>query len=92
MTTLAFSVSFAGQKKTDGLVGPDAKKKGYGLAGCGLGSVLFGAKPGGVQILAYTTNGSAGNQLFGITFGSLNCEFTEAGTQAAVYLEQIAKL
>lgn len=43
----------------------------YGYAGCGLGSVVMG-KDGG-QLLAATTNGSTYNQLFGITFGTLNC-------------------
>lgn len=43
----------------------------YGLAGCGLGSVLMGKR--GAQIFAGTTNGTAGNQTFGITFGTLNC-------------------
>jgi hypothetical protein len=45
----------------------------YGTAGCGLGSVLFGSQPGGVQIFAATTNGTFGNQTFGITTGTLNC-------------------
>jgi hypothetical protein len=45
----------------------------YGTAGCGLGSVLFGTQPGGVQIFAATTNGTFGNQTFGITTGTLNC-------------------
>lgn len=45
----------------------------YGTAGCGLGSVLFKDEPGGVQIFAATTNGTFGNQTFGITTGTLNC-------------------
>lgn len=45
----------------------------YGVAGCGLGSMAFGAQPGAIQILAATTNGILGNQTFGITFGTLNC-------------------
>lgn len=62
-------------------------KTGYGLAGCGLGSMIFGAKEGGIQIVASTTNGTAGNQTFGITTGTLNCDISRAGTQAAVYIE-----
>ena len=46
---------------------------GYGLAGCGLGSVLFGNQPGIIQIIAATTNGVSGNQTFGITSGTSNC-------------------
>jgi len=45
----------------------------YGAAGCGLGSLAFGNTPGGVQILAATTNGLFGTQTFGITTGTSNC-------------------
>lgn len=87
MATLALSVAQAGEKKTGGMINSDAVQKGYGLAGCGAGSMIFGPKAGGIQIVAATTNGLYGNQTFGITTGTLNCEFTEAGVQAAVYLE-----
>lgn len=43
----------------------------YGLAGCGLGSVVMG-KHGG-QVSAATTNGTSFNQTFAISAGSLNC-------------------
>ena len=47
----------------------------YGAAGCGLGSVIFKDQNGWVeQVLAATTNGTSGNQTFGITTGTLNCE------------------
>ena len=45
----------------------------YGTAGCGLGSLAFGNTPGGVQILAATTNSLFGSQTFGITTGTSNC-------------------
>ncbi|HAS17245.1 MAG TPA: hypothetical protein DCR39_04985 [Nitrospiraceae bacterium] len=51
-----------------------AIERKYGTAGCGLGSMLLGDEPGMVQILAVTLNGIAGNQTFGITSGTLNCE------------------
>lgn len=41
-----------------------------GPAGCGLGNQVFGADN---QILASTTNGTSGNQTFGITSGTSNC-------------------
>ena len=47
---------------------------GYGDAGCGLGSLLFGKQPGPVQILAATTNNTAWNQAFGISSGTSNCD------------------
>ena len=46
---------------------------GYGAAGCGLGSELMGSKPGASQVFAATTNGTLGNQTFGITSGTSNC-------------------
>ena len=45
---------------------------GYGDAGCGLGSIVFGNEQGGVQVLAATLNGT-GIQTFGITTGTSNC-------------------
>jgi hypothetical protein len=43
--------------------------------GCGLGSVLFAGKSGiAPKVLAATTNGSYGNQTFGITSGTLGCQ------------------
>ena len=44
-------------------------------SGCGVGTILFEGQKGAVpQILAVTTNGSFGNQTFGITSGTLGCE------------------
>jgi hypothetical protein len=43
----------------------------YGMAGCGLGSLVF--KSDGSQVSAATTNGSLGNQTFGMTSGTSNC-------------------
>jgi len=44
----------------------------YGMAGCGLGSLVFKENTQ-AQILAATTNGTFGSQTFGITFGTSNC-------------------
>ncbi len=43
----------------------------YGMAGCGLGSIVMGAK--GSQVSAATTNGTSYSQMFGITTGTSNC-------------------
>ena len=45
----------------------------YGAAGCGLGSIIIGDKPGIMQTVAGTSNGILGSQLFGITSGTSNC-------------------
>lgn len=43
--------------------------------GCGLGSIIFKDKEGLLsQTCAITFNGTCGNQTFGITTGTLNCE------------------
>jgi hypothetical protein len=55
----------------------------YGAAGCGLGSIFFGSKPGFIQVLAATTNGSSGNQTFGITSGTSNCDTAPGGSASA---------
>ena len=60
---------------------------GYGTAGCGLGSILFGAKPGKIQIFSSSTNGLYGNNTFGISSGTSNCDIPKMGQQAAVYIE-----
>src|SRR5437660_992844 len=49
-----------------------AEAKKYGDAGCGLGTLVVGKD--GSQILAATTNSTAWNQTFGITFGTSNCD------------------
>ncbi|HQI81174.1 MAG TPA: DUF3015 family protein [Deltaproteobacteria bacterium] len=47
---------------------------GQSNTGCGLGSVIFKGQEGLLfQVLAVTTNGTFGNQTFGITSGTLNC-------------------
>ncbi|CAH0540151.1 DUF3015 domain-containing protein [Vibrio marisflavi] len=43
--------------------------------GCGLGTMVFDGQKGKVsKILGATTNGTSGNQTFGITFGTLGCD------------------
>jgi len=51
---------------------PTRAVRGYGQAGCGLGSLVFGAQKGAVQIFAATLNGTGG-QTFGMTSGTSNC-------------------
>lgn len=43
--------------------------------GCGVGTILFEGKSGvAIKVLAATTNGTYGNQTFGITTGTLGCK------------------
>ena len=59
----------------------------YGSAGCGLGSVVFGDKPGFTQILASTTNGSFGSQTFGMSTGTSNCTDELGMMSAASFIQ-----
>lgn len=69
-----------------------AKGGNHPMAGCGLGYVLFGNEKSDQvsQILGATTNGTSGNQTFGITSGTSGC--TKDGAvkfvkEAEVYAE-----
>ena len=56
------------------LISTSAIAGGNSNTGCGLGSMVFPVQDTvATQILAVTTNGTSGNQTFGITSGSLNC-------------------
>jgi len=56
------------------LFSSSAYAAGYGSAGCGLGSIIFGESTGIVQVSAATTNGTSYTQPFGITSGTSNCD------------------
>jgi len=57
--------------------------QGYGMAGCGLGSIIFGDKPGMIQLFAGTTNAIYANQTFAITSGTSNCESSDDDKKTA---------
>lgn len=55
--------------------------------GCGLGAQVFEGKTGTANhVLAATTNGTSGNQTFGMTFGTLGCDTSEPVQFAALYI------
>lgn len=62
---------------------------GQNDAGCGLGSMLFKEDKPVHQIVAATTNGSFGNQTFGITTGTIGCSsggLIKAGKEREVFV------
>lgn len=77
------------KKKKDDAAGETASATGggyvpaYGPAGCGLGSIVMGPKPGFTQVFAATTNGCSGSQTFGITTGTSNCKDGPGGEASA---------
>ncbi len=54
-------------------VGANLARADYGMAGCGLGSLVMKENSLVMQVLAATTNGTSGSQTFGITSGTSNC-------------------
>ena len=77
MMSFAVNVSAGEKSLHDEVTG-----QGYGTAGCGLGSVVFGKKTGMVQVIASTTNYTSWNQTFGISSGTSNCQ-QESGKHAS---------
>ncbi|RYE91807.1 MAG: DUF3015 domain-containing protein [Myxococcales bacterium] len=65
----------------------NTNQNGFGTAGCGLGSIVFGSKPGIIQIFAATTNGTFASQTFGITSGTSNCTNGGGKASAKAYIE-----
>ena len=61
--------------------------QGYGMAGCGLGSIIFGDKPGMIQIFAGTTNSFSGSQTFGVSSGTSNCGESSKQNQASEFIK-----
>ena len=80
MMTVAFGALLVG-------TATQAQAQAYGTAGCGLGSMAFGAKPGFVQVFAATTNGTFGAQTFGISSGTSNCGSTSGAAGARAFIE-----
>ena len=63
---------------------PNAYAGKWGMAGCGVGSLIFEDQPGKIQILAGTTNDYFG-QTFSITSGTSNCT-ESAHERAALFI------
>ncbi|MCP5205834.1 MAG: DUF3015 domain-containing protein [Hahellaceae bacterium] len=59
-------------------------------SGCGLGSTIFKGQSGLVpHVLAATTNGTSGNQTFGMTTGTLGCNVNAPITLiVSMYVDQ----
>lgn len=68
-----------------GLVLSQTAFAGHGPAGCGLGAMIFKDKKGTMfNVLAATTNGSSGNQTFGMSTGTLGCEDAATASVASM--------
>jgi len=74
-------------KGKKGAVAEETYQGAYGMAGCGLGSLVIKEDTMVMQFLASTTNGTSGSQSFGITTGSLNC--ADGGKEAAMIEQEV---
>ena len=87
LLALAFVLS-AGAAPADAENPAATGKATYGMAGCGLGSLVFGDQKGAIQILAATTNTTFGSQTFGITSGTSNCVDSASPSKGArIFIE-----
>jgi hypothetical protein len=59
----------------------------YGMAGCGLGTLVFKDQPGKIQIVAATLNELIVPQTSAITTGSSNCYEASSSEAANQYIE-----
>jgi hypothetical protein len=92
-SVIASTAAFAQGKKT----GQSYRLPPYGMAGCGLGSVIFSGDNTGLniknnamgpQLLAATTNNYFFPQTSAITSGTSNCTDTPAGSEEAYRMER----
>lgn len=60
----------------------------FAQPGCGVGAMIFKGQSGvGPHVLAATTNGTFGNQTFGMTTGTLGCNTNQAVQSMAMYMD-----
>lgn len=67
--------------------GSNAMASNYGMAGCGVGSLVFKDQPGKIQIVAATLNDLISPQTSAISSGTSGCVDTPAGDVAALYID-----
>jgi len=60
----------------------------FAQPGCGVGAMIWKGQSGiAPHVLAATTNGTFGNQTFGMTTGTLGCQTNQAVQSMAMYME-----
>ncbi|WP_111494397.1 MULTISPECIES: DUF3015 domain-containing protein [Marinobacter] len=65
-----------------------ASSLAFAQPGCGVGAMIWKGQSGmAPHILAATTNGTLGNQTFGMTTGTLGCNTNESVQSMAMYMD-----
>ncbi|WP_166263222.1 DUF3015 domain-containing protein [Marinobacter caseinilyticus] len=60
----------------------------FAQPGCGVGAMIWKGQSGiAPHVLAATTNGTFGNQTFGMTTGTLGCQTNESVQSMAMYMD-----
>jgi len=60
----------------------------YGMAGCGLGSLVFADQPGKIQIVSGILNNLVSPQTFAITSGTSGCYEDQSSSAKINYIEK----
>ncbi|PAV26825.1 hypothetical protein C8D92_106196 [Tamilnaduibacter salinus] len=64
-----------------------ASSMAFAQPGCGVGAMIWKGQSGiAPHVLAATTNGTFGNQTFGMTTGTLGCQTNESVQSMAMYM------
>ena len=65
-----------------------ASSLAFAQPGCGVGAMIWKGQSGiAPHVLAATTNGTFGNQTFGMTTGTLGCDTNESVQSMAMYMD-----
>lgn len=65
-----------------------ASSLAFAQPGCGVGAMIWKGQSGiAPHVLAATTNGTFGNQTFGMTTGTLGCDTNEEVQSMAMYMD-----
>jgi len=60
----------------------------FAQPGCGVGAMIWKGQSGiAPHVLAATTNGTFGNQTFGMTTGTLGCQTNQSVQSMAMYMD-----
>ena len=65
-----------------------ASSMAFAQPGCGVGAMIWKGQSGiAPHVLAATTNGTFGNQTFGMTTGTLGCQTNQSVQSMAMYMD-----
>jgi ketosteroid isomerase-like protein len=76
------------KKLIAGAIFLSASSLAFAQPGCGVGAMIWKGQSGiAPHVLAATTNGTLGNQTFGMSTGTLGCQTNQAVQSMALYMD-----